>query len=108
MTRRANEAIRNQLIDQFNAVVGVTEELLQHVANAGGEKAGALRAGVEQNLALARKGLRNLQQAATERTQAAAKATDDYVHDRPWQAIGIAAGVVVVIAVVTDLLLRRR
>ena len=108
MTRRADEAVTNQLIDQFNAVVGVTEELLQHVANAGGEKAGALRASVEQNLALAKKRLRNLQQAATDKTQAAAKATDDYVHESPWQAIGIATGLVVVIAVESELLLHRR
>ena len=37
MSSRANEAIRDQLIDEFHTVVGVTEELLQQVANAGGE-----------------------------------------------------------------------
>jgi len=28
-----------------------------------------------------------------ERTRAAAQATDDYVHDNPWQAVSIGAGV---------------
>ncbi|MDQ1316092.1 MAG: hypothetical protein QG662_2201, partial [Pseudomonadota bacterium] len=31
------------------------------------------------------------------RTKAAAKATDEYVHVHPWQAIGVAASVGVVI-----------
>jgi ElaB/YqjD/DUF883 family membrane-anchored ribosome-binding protein len=82
--------------------------LLKSVANAGGEKAGALRASVEQNLAIAKDRLRHLQQAATEKTQAAAHATDEYVHEHPWQAIGIAAGLCGVIGVVIGLLLNRR
>ena len=28
-----------------------------------------------------------------EKAKAAARATDDYVHDNPWQAIGIAAAI---------------
>jgi ElaB/YqjD/DUF883 family membrane-anchored ribosome-binding protein len=38
------------------------------------------------------------------RTKAAAKATDEYVHGHPWQAIGIAAS----IGVVIGLLIGRR
>jgi ElaB/YqjD/DUF883 family membrane-anchored ribosome-binding protein len=30
---------------------------------------------------------------ASERAKAAAKVTDDYVRDNPWQAIGIAAAI---------------
>lgn len=97
MSRRASEVTKHQLIEEFNAVVAETEQLLKSVATAGGEKAGALRASVEQNLANAKDRLRDLQQAATEKTQAAAQATDEYVHEHPWQAIGIAAGLGVVI-----------
>ncbi len=28
-----------------------------------------------------------------ERSKEAARATDEYVHDHPWQAVGVAAGV---------------
>ena len=31
--------------------------------------------------------------AVVEKTKAAARATDDYVHDNPWKAVGVAAGV---------------
>jgi ElaB/YqjD/DUF883 family membrane-anchored ribosome-binding protein len=108
MKTNANETTKVQLIENFNAVVTETEQLLKSVANAGGEKAGALRDSVEQSLVMAKDRLRQLQQAATEGTQAAAQATDDYVHENPWQAIGIAAGLGAVIGVALGLSLNRR
>ncbi len=104
----SNEAMSDRLIEQFNAVVGVTEELLQQMSSVGGDKAVALRDSVERNLALSKLSLRNLQQAATGKARAAAEATDAYVHAKPWQAMGMAAGFVVVMALVSELLVRRR
>ena len=37
--------------------------------------------------------LAELQKAVVDKTKYAAKTTDDYVHDNPWTALGIAAGV---------------
>jgi ElaB/YqjD/DUF883 family membrane-anchored ribosome-binding protein len=34
-----------------------------------------------------------LGEAGVEKAKAAAKATDTYVHENPWQAVGVAAGV---------------
>jgi ElaB/YqjD/DUF883 family membrane-anchored ribosome-binding protein len=48
MSTRAKEATKDQLIEQFNVVVAETEQLLKSVADAGGEKAGALRASVDR------------------------------------------------------------
>jgi ElaB/YqjD/DUF883 family membrane-anchored ribosome-binding protein len=108
MTPHTNEVTKDQLVKEFNTVVAETEQLLKSVANAGGDKASALRANVEQSLASAKDSLRNLQQAATEKTRAAAQATDNYVHESPWQAIGIAAAISAIIGVVVGLLLNRR
>lgn len=108
MTRHYIEASTNQLIEEFNTLVGETEQLLKYVANAGGEGASALRASVEKNLAIAKQRLQNFQQSATKQTRAAAQATDEYVHESPWQAIGVAAGFSIVVGVVTGLLLNRR
>ena len=108
MNLHASVVTKDKLIEQFHAVVNETEQLLKSVATAGGEKAGALRAGAEQSLANARDRLRELQHAATDQVDAASKSTDEYVHTHPWQAIGMAVGVTVVAGVVIGLLLNRR
>jgi ElaB/YqjD/DUF883 family membrane-anchored ribosome-binding protein len=93
-------AAREQLLRDFNQVVSDTEELLRSLAAVGGEKAAAARESVEENLATAKKRLRELQGTAVERATDAARATDDYVHANPWQAIAIAAGVGVLVGIV--------
>jgi ElaB/YqjD/DUF883 family membrane-anchored ribosome-binding protein len=108
MTQPVSQVTRDQLIDGFNTVVSDTEQLLKSVTTAGGEKAGALRVSVEQSLALAKERLLTLQQSAKEGTQAAARATDEYVHLHPWQAIGIAAGFSLVLGAAIGFALNRR
>jgi ElaB/YqjD/DUF883 family membrane-anchored ribosome-binding protein len=108
MNLHASVVTKGQLIEQFNAVVTETEQLLKSVATAGGEKAGALRASAEQSLANAKDRLRDLQHAATDKVEAASKTTDAYVHEHPWQAIGMAAGLTIITSVVIGLLLNRR
>jgi ElaB/YqjD/DUF883 family membrane-anchored ribosome-binding protein len=109
MNRQANVVTKDQLIDQFQAVATETERLLKSVATAGGEQAGALRASAEQSLANVRDRLRDLQDEATDKLGAVSKTTDEYVHEHPWQAMGVAAGLTAVVAgVVIGLLLNRR
>lgn len=102
------QVAREKLLNDFNEVVSDTEQLLKSVASAGGEKTQALRTNVEQSLKLAKERLREIQEGAAERTRAAAKATDEYVHVHPWQSIGIAAGIAAVLGLVLGLLLNRR
>ena len=102
------EVSKDQLIAEFNAVVAETEHLLKSVAAASGEKAGALRDSAEQKLAAAKDSLLRLQQTASEKTSAMARATDEYAHEHPWHVIGIAAGVAAVVGVTLALLLNRR
>jgi ElaB/YqjD/DUF883 family membrane-anchored ribosome-binding protein len=86
-------AARSQLMDDFNKVAGDTESLLRAMASVPGEKASALRASVEANLAAARQRVRELGGAAYESTTRAARVTDEYVHENPWALIGAAAAV---------------
>jgi ElaB/YqjD/DUF883 family membrane-anchored ribosome-binding protein len=44
------------------------------------------------------------QDSLVEKSKAAAKVTDEYVHDNPWKAIGVSAG----IGLVIGLLIGRR
>ena len=93
-------AAREQLVDDFQKVVSDTEALLRAMASVPGEKSAALRSSVEANLIAAKQRVRELQGAAVEKTTAAARATDEYVHDNAWAAIGIAAAVGLIIGLV--------
>lgn len=88
---------RKQLAEDFQKLVGDSEALLRALASVPGEKTAAVRAGIEDRLESTRQRLRDLQGAAMERTGAAMKATDEYVHENPWPLIAAAAGIGVVI-----------
>ncbi len=87
------DSAREKLVDEFSAVLSEAEDMLKRAANETGERARDLRSQVEAKLLAAKLQLQELQGIATDRAKEAARATDDYVHDHPWQAIGIAAAV---------------
>ncbi|MHB1145796.1 MAG: DUF883 family protein [Thiobacillus sp.] len=91
------DVTKEQLIHDFKAVVSDAEALLKATAGQGGEAMAAMRSKVEASLAAAKERMTDAELALIARTRAAAKATDEYVHGHPWQAIGIAASVGMVI-----------
>lgn len=93
MNNTAYDSSKEKLARDMRAVVADAEELLRATADQAGEKAAALRERAKANLAVARARLEEAEHAVVERTKVAAKATDEYVHEHPWQAVGIAAGV---------------
>jgi ElaB/YqjD/DUF883 family membrane-anchored ribosome-binding protein len=82
---------RESLLEDFSAMLTEAEELLRRAGNETGERAKDLRAQVEAKLLAAKLRLQELEGEAVDRAKVAARATDDYVHDNPWYAIGIAA-----------------
>ena len=100
----STDSFRDKLIDDFATVLSEAEEMLKRAAAETGDKARDLRAQVETKLLRAKLRLQELEGEAVDRAKAAARATDDYVHDNPWQAIGIAAAV----GILVGLLMNRR
>lgn len=88
---------KDKLVTDLKGVVADAEELLHQTASVGGEKMGELRARLRERLMNARHKLSEAEDAAVERAKAAARATDDYVHEHPWWAVGAAAGVGLII-----------
>ncbi len=82
---------RESLLDDFSAMLTEAEDLLKRAGNETGERAKDLRAQVEAKLLSAKLRLQELEGEAMDRAKAAARVTDDYVHDNPWGAIGVAA-----------------
>lgn len=87
------EVNKQKLIADLKVVIADAEEILKVTAGQAGEKMAELRARLQDHLANARHSLAEAQAAVAERTRQVARATDDYVHDNPWRAIGIAAGI---------------
>lgn len=83
----------DELVTDAKVVLDDVEALLDEAANATGERAQALRARASEALGRAKQRLHDAQGAVATNTRAAARATDDFVHDHPWGAIGVAAGV---------------
>lgn len=104
MDNASNEVTREQLIADFKVVVADAEALLKATANQGGEKVAELRARTEESLNAVKAKISEAQASVVEKSKAAARATDTYVHDNPWKAIGTAAG----IGLIVGILLGRR
>ena len=98
------EGARERLVDDLANVLGEAEEMLKRAAAETGDKARDLRSQVETKLLRAKLRLQEIEGEAVDRAKAAARATDDYVHEHPWHAIGVAAAVGLAIG----LLLNRR
>lgn len=88
-----SQAAKERVIRDFKAVVTDTEELLKATANQTGERIAAARTRMEESLATTKKQLADLEENAVEKAKAAARATDQLVHDNPWKSVAVAAGV---------------
>lgn len=82
-----------QLVSDIKAVIADAEEILGATADQSGEKISALRARIQERLRDARTRLAEAEAVLLDKTRAAARATDAYVHESPWQAVGIGTGV---------------
>jgi ElaB/YqjD/DUF883 family membrane-anchored ribosome-binding protein len=87
------ERTRDQMVDDFATVLTEAEDMLKKASHETGDRARDLRAQVEAKLLAAKLRLQEMQGDAVDRARDAARATDDYVHDNPWQAVGVGAAV---------------
>ena len=87
------EASKEHLAADLKAVVSSAEDLLAATASQSGEKIAEVRARAQETLRTARQKLSEVQDDVVATAKEAAEATDKYVHDNPWTAIGIGAGV---------------
>jgi len=98
------QSSKERLMSELHSVVADAEALLRATAGQVGEGSSELRAKVQASLDRARRHLHDLQDAAVDKAKAAGRATDHYVHENPWQSIGVAAAV----GVLLGMLIARR
>ncbi|MDR1848774.1 MAG: DUF883 family protein [Zoogloeaceae bacterium] len=91
MTQTAFASNKDRLVSDLKALVADTEEILKSTADVAGEKMANLRTKLEARLKDAKAKMADIEVVLLDKTKACARATDDFVHDQPWKAVGIAA-----------------
>lgn len=99
-----NKPSVDRLMQDLHAVLEDADALLRATAGNAGEKVQQARARAEESVRAARERMVAAQEDLSRRAEVIAQDADRYVRDKPWQAIGIAAGV----AFVVGLLVGRR
>jgi ElaB/YqjD/DUF883 family membrane-anchored ribosome-binding protein len=94
----------SELIDDLTAVIRDAESLLRATAAQTGDRVAEIRTRAEETVRQAKERLAGVEQQALERARELAGDAEQYVRSNPWQAVGIAAGV----GLVLGLLLTRR
>ncbi len=94
----------SQLIDDLTAVIRDAENLLRATAAQTGDKVEEIRARAEETVRQAKERLAGVEEQALEHARVFAGEADQYVRGNPWQAVGVAAGV----GLVLGLLMSRR
>lgn len=85
-------ASQAKLVTDIKAVITDAEEILKATADQTGEKIAGLRARIQERLHAARLRLADAEAVLVAKSRAAAQATDAYVHENPWKAVSVAAG----------------
>jgi ElaB/YqjD/DUF883 family membrane-anchored ribosome-binding protein len=99
-----NEASTAKLIDDLRVVVADAEALLAATANDASEPGREVRGRASAAIEEARARLEELESEIRSRAKAAAEDAGRFVREKPWQSVGVAAAV----GVVVGMLLGRR
>lgn len=98
------EVTTGKLVEDLKVVMQDAEALLKATSAQTGEKLQEVRARAEESLRKAQARLSQMEEEAVKRAREVADVTKEYVRDNPWQSVGIAAGV----GLLVGLLLSRR
>lgn len=81
---------KEKLVDDVKVVLHDADILLRETAGQLGDKARDARARLEKGVRAARERLDDIQSKSVEQVKATAKQADEFVHEHPWQSVGIA------------------
>jgi ElaB/YqjD/DUF883 family membrane-anchored ribosome-binding protein len=95
---------RDKLVADLKHVIADAEDMLKLSAGQAGDEAVKLRERLQARLSGTKERLADLQHSALEKAKEAGHVADDFVHEKPWVSIGVAAGV----GLIVGLLIGRR
>jgi len=103
MTRTLSEQ-KDRLMNDLRIVIADAEDLLRSTAGEVGGQSAEMRSRLLTRLSEARRDLAELQRTVLTKAREAGTATDGFVREHPWKAVGAASGV----ALLVGMLLARR
>ncbi|MFO0509480.1 MAG: YqjD family protein [Gammaproteobacteria bacterium] len=92
----------DRILDDLRRVVDDAEALMRGTSGLVGERAAEARERAAESVRAARERLSGLEEELLDRARDAAQGTEDYVRRNPWQAVGIAAGVGLLLGVLIN------
>jgi ElaB/YqjD/DUF883 family membrane-anchored ribosome-binding protein len=111
--RKTGNRLKNDLSDgvsdikaaassEIKSLIADVEDLMERIADMKDADVVRVRGKVQRAIDAAKHGLAEGADAVREQAQRAARTADDYVHDSPWQAIGLAALVGAVVGILVS------
>lgn len=104
MTEESISPAAEQLIVEFKSLMADAEALIHATEGHADGALGSIRAKALDTLASAKESLSGIEGQLTDKAKLAAANADDFVHRKPWEAVGVAAG----LGLLIGLLLHRR
>ena len=103
MTAKKSEQA-DQLINEFKSLVADAEALIKVTQDHPGETIGNLRNKALETISDAKEKISSIEGDLVDKAKVVAAGADDFVHRNPWEAIGVAAG----LGLLIGLFIRRR
>jgi ElaB/YqjD/DUF883 family membrane-anchored ribosome-binding protein len=85
---------------EFQNFVADMEDLVVKTTSLTGEELTRAKANLSARIATAKRSIQNMSSAVADSARKTATVTNNYVHDQPWQAVGIGAAVGVLLGFV--------
>ena len=86
-----------RVVSDVKVLISDTEDLLKATASQAGEKVAEIRTRAQNAANNLKPQLVKIETAVVDKAKATCTATDAYIHENPWMAIGVLAGVGLVI-----------
>ena len=110
-TKKADHAVKqgavassaDQLIGEFKSLMADAEALIKATEDHPGDDIHSIRNKALETISGAKESLSNLEGTLAEKAKVVAEGADDFVHRNPWEAVGVAAG----LGLLIGLLIRR-
>jgi ElaB/YqjD/DUF883 family membrane-anchored ribosome-binding protein len=92
MPNGTDESTSSAIVREYHKLLADLEDLVASASTLTAEELSKAKAALTTRIASARASAARIGNVVSERVQAGAHATDEYVHKQPWQSVGIAAG----------------